>query len=110
MERDGDDGVRAGEHLRAGLAHARGEVARQRGTRIVFERMNDRLQRVLVKTDGGGEMDVGRKAVETEWRGRDDGAPAARADGAARGMLERRTAGGAVRRQEDGQQAVQATP
>ena len=110
MERNGNDGVRAGEHLRAGVAHPLGEMARERRTRIVFQGVNDGLQRVFVRSDGRGQLDVRGKTVAAERRGRDEGGPAPRADGAARRFVERRAAGGAVRRQEDGQQAVQATP
>jgi hypothetical protein len=110
MQGHRDDGVRAGEHIHAGIPHSLGETPRQRLTRIVLQRVDDSFERVFVETDRRCEMNVGRKAVAAERRRRDDGGPAARADGAARRFVEGRAARGAPRRQEDGQQAVQATP
>ena len=110
VQGDGDNGIGAGEDIRARLTHTLGKVPRQRRARIVFQRVDDGLQRVFVEADRRGEMDVRKKTVAAEGSRRGDGGPATGADGAAGRFVEGGAAGGAVRRQEDGQQAVQASP
>jgi hypothetical protein len=133
MERHGHDQVCPRHDLRAGHAHARRQVPRERGTAVVLQGMDDRAKRPLIRSDrsrerherlfapaaraqrlGDADDAPRRQRIATgaaaRWSNWNDGRPAEGTDGAARGVIERTTAGRAERCEQDRHRAVGERP
>jgi hypothetical protein len=129
MERYRNQDVCAFEHARAVMAHLPCQGGGHRPAAIVFERVQNRPQRPVVRPDGCAGRQRGRPApaprthrrisaddppglkriaaVPAEGRHeRHDPGPAACADRSAGGRLVRTTARGARRREEDRDETV----
>ena len=109
MQRHGDDDVRAIESPLAAFADQRAERLRQRPAAVVLERMDNRSQDILMRTDGLRSIDDAGD-LERRRRQRVDCTPAAIADGTERGMFEQFAAGRAQRAERDGENGVYSIP
>ena len=106
MQGNGNDGIRTVEDINSGCTHPLGEPARNAGAPVVLQGVHDRAKRLFVWTDRSCERNVRRKTNGPEWRKRRDRAPAAAADRASGGFVERRPARGANGREQDRDEAV----
>jgi hypothetical protein len=57
MERHGHDSIRAGQEIRARLAHGRGQARCQHAPAFVLEHVNDPAQRTVVAACAPGQRD-----------------------------------------------------